>query len=120
MSKEMREHINKVKNFVHPLIEVHSPKDKDLDISLKHNQGDILYDFWKSDYENSYIGLSYWLEDNGYEIYKNGKYKGFDGILYEFWSDFAGENEEVYSSDGTSSDFFDWLLSNGYQIEKIS
>ena len=114
MSKEIREQINKVKNFGHSPNENHIPNDKDLDISLKHTQGKILYDFWKSDYDKDYIGLSDWLEDNGYEIYKEGEYKGFDGILYHYWSD----NSE--SDDGLSSDFFDWLLSNGYQIEKIS
>jgi hypothetical protein len=44
------------------LNENYIPNDKDLDISLKHLGGKILYDFWRSDYEKNYIGLSDWLE----------------------------------------------------------
>jgi hypothetical protein len=120
MSKEMREQINKVKNWIQFTNENYIPNDKDLDISLKHLGGKILYDFWRSDYEKNYIGLSDWLEKNGYEIYKNGNFKGFDGILYQFWSENSNsDNESVFSDDGLSSDFFDWLLTNGYEIKMV-
>lgn len=114
----MRKQINKVKNFGQFLNENYTPDDNDLDISLKHKQGNILYDFWRSDYEKNYIGLSDWLEENDYEIYKDAKYKGFDGILYQFWSDNPdADNENVFLENGLSSVFFDWLFSNGYEIK---
>ena len=116
----MKKQTNKVNNWIQFTNENYIPNDKDLDISLKHLGGKILYDFWRSDYEKNYIGLSDWLEKNGYEIYKNGNFKGFDGILYQFWSENPNsDNESVFSDDGLSSDFFDWLLTNGYEITVV-
>ena len=102
------------------LSENYSPNDYDLDISLKHEQGNLLYDFWRSNHEKNYIGLASFLEEEGYEIEKDGRWKGLDGILYEFWSNNPdADNENVFSDEGLSSDFFDWLLSNGYEIKKV-
>jgi hypothetical protein len=93
--------------------EMYTPNDSDLDISISSPNGKLLYDFWRSNYDKSYIGLSDWLEDNGYEILKDGRWKGFDGILYEFWS----KNPDAEEG-GLNSEFIEWLDNNNYQIVK--
>lgn len=93
--------------------EVYLPNDTDLDISLVSPNGKLLYDFWKSKYDKDYVGLAYWLEDNDFEIFKGDQYQGFDGILYEFWS----QNPEAEEG-GLNSEFIKWLDNNGYKIVK--
>lgn len=87
--------------------------DNDLDISLNSKNGKLLYDFWRSDYDKDYIGLVYWLEDNGFEAFKDGNWKGFDSILYNFWS--QNPNAE---QGGLNSEFIEWLDNNNYEIVK--
>lgn len=93
--------------------EMYTPSDNDLDISASSANGKLLYDFWRSNYDKSYIGLADWLEDNDYEVFKDGKWKGFDGILYQFWS----ENPDAEKG-GLNSEFIEWLDNNNYEIVK--
>ena len=87
--------------------------DDDLDISINSKNGKLLYDFWRSNYDKDYIGLAYWLEDNDFEIFKDGNWKGFDGILYNFWS----QNPDAEQG-GLNSEFIEWLDNNNYEIIK--
>jgi len=91
------------------------PNDYDLDISNSSNNGKILYDFWRSDYPKDYVGLSDWLEDNGYGIFDDDDtWISFDKLLYEFWRDHP-ENDE--DEELLSSRFVEWLDENGLEIK---
>lgn len=106
-------HIKTFEGFTSPYI----PTDKDLDTSLKHEDANLLYDFWRSDYEKSWIGLTNWLEDNNYAAFKDGKWQGFDGILYQFWSQHPEAEEATLEEGGLNSLFFNWLKEAGYEIK---
>lgn len=89
------------------------PNDYDLDVSFNSNNGKLLYDFWRSDYNKSFVDLAYWLEDNGYGIFYNDDWIPFDGLLYKFWKQHPETEDE---EELLSSRFVEWLDENGLEI----
>jgi hypothetical protein len=89
------------------------PDDNDLDISYNSENGKILYDFWNSDYNKSFIGLTYWLEDNGYGIFYDETWVPIDGLLYKFWKQHPEAEDELLNSR-----FVEWLDEHDLKIQK--
>jgi hypothetical protein len=91
------------------------PDDNDLDIAYNSENGKILYDFWRSDYNKSFVDLTYWLEDNGYGIFYDETWVPIDGLLYKFWEQHPEAEDE---DELLNSRFVEWLDEHNLTIQK--
>lgn len=90
-----------------------TPDDYDLDVAYNSENGKILYDFWRSDYDKNFVSLAYWLEDNGFGIFNDERWIPIDGLLYKFWAQHPEAEDE---DELLSSRFVEWLDENGLEI----